>query len=487
MMSSDRLPDWQNSTILILGDAMLDCYLRGTSTRLCQEAPVPVVAVAERRDVPGGAANTAANVSSLGGRAILLAVIGDDDEGCRLQQSLQQQGVRTDRLLVDASRTTLTKQRTIAASQLLVRADWGSTAALSHSTEQKLLASLQELFPTCDGVIVSDYGYGILTPRVIRALSELQRQHPRVVAVDSKQLAAYREVGVTAAKPNYAEAIQLLNLPVVEEERVSQLKTQGEPLLTRTGAKLVAVTLDREGALVFERDRSPIQTSATPTSNLQATGAGDTYISALTLALTANAPAAVAASLAAAATAVVVTAAGTTTCRADQLLAIANPKISRERSHLAASVQQYRAAGKQIVFTNGCFDILHPGHVTYLQQAKALGDILILGVNSDESVKGLKGPSRPINPLADRLTVLAGLASVDYVIAFDEATPIELLKILRPDIYVKGGDYTPETLPEAPVVKELGGIVKILPFVENRSTTAIIERIMSPSETRKAP
>lgn len=477
------LDTWTKLTVLVVGDAMLDRYLRGTSERLCQEAPVPVVDIAQHQSVPGGAANTAANVCSLGGTAVLLSVVGGDREGDELRQILQQRGIRTEHLLTSPSRTTLVKQRIFCTSQLLARLDWGSTEAISKQ-EQEVCDRLGQLFPVCDAVIVSDYGYGIITPRVRQALAQLQASEPRVVVVDSKNLEAYRDSGVTAVKPNYEQAIQLLKLPKLKgTERIEQITAHREQLLALTGAKLVAVTLDADGAVVFERSSPPYRTQATPVSNLQATGAGDTYVSALTLALTAGASLQSAASLAAAATGIVVSQAGTTTCDRAQLRQRLLGKAIAP-SDLEALMHQHRCSGDRLVFTNGCFDIIHSGHVTYLKQAKALGDRLIVGVNADESVKKLKGPSRPVNPLPDRLAVLAALESVDYVIPFSEPTPIELIKIVRPDIYVKGGDYTPQTLPEAPVVEELGGIVKILPFVKDRSTTSIINRINQSSSLK---
>jgi D-beta-D-heptose 7-phosphate kinase/D-beta-D-heptose 1-phosphate adenosyltransferase len=250
-------------------------------------------------------------------------------------------------------------------------------------------------------------------------------------------------------------------------------------LLDLTGAKIAAVTLDAEGAIIFERDRPSYRTYAPPANNSRATGAGDTFVSVLTLALAALAPTPVAADLAASAAAVVVGKDGTTACSAQELresLASAD-KYVPDPSWLVALVASYRASFRRIVFTNGCFDILHAGHVSYLKRARELGDILIIGVNSDASVSRLKGPSRPINPLSDRIQVLGALGCVDHLVPFDDDTPSNLIRMVRPDVYVKGGDYTKETLPEAPLVEQLGGVVQILPFVENSSTSSIIKRI----------
>lgn len=478
--------------VIVIGEAMLDCYLEGFSERLCPEAPVPVVTVTNRKQAPGGAANTAVNVHTLGAKVTFLSVIGDDWEGTLLRQVLEEHGVSTKYVLTQPGRRTLAKQRVIAASQLLVRFDQGNTDAIAKETEHALVDQLERCFPECDAVIVSDYGYGILTSWVIQAIAKLQHALPRVLVVDSKNLTAYRNANVTSVKPNYKETIQLLGVGALDattlperDARADQIATHGERLLNLTGAQIAAVTLDASGAIIFERDRPAYRTYAQRASQSRAAGAGDTFVSVLTLALAAGATTPVAADLASTAAAVVVGKDGTTACSAQELreslysplpLTSADKFIS-DPSRLVARVASYRASGRRIVFTNGCFDILHAGHVSYLNRAKALGDILIIGVNSDVSISRLKGPSRPINPLEDRIQVLSALGCVDHLIPFDDDTPCNLIQMVRPDVYVKGGDYTKQTLPEASLVEQLGGVVQILPFVENRSTTSIIERI----------
>jgi D-beta-D-heptose 7-phosphate kinase/D-beta-D-heptose 1-phosphate adenosyltransferase len=489
-----------NLKVIVIGEAMLDCYLEGFSDRLCPEAPVPVVNLTNRLYVPGGAANTAVNVRSLGGQVQFFSVVGDDWEGARLRQALEERGVSTKYILTDPSRQTLAKQRVTAASQLLVRFDSGSTDAIDSQTEQALINQLEVIFSECDAAIVSDYGYGILTKRVINALAQFQKHSPRILVVDSKNLTAYRQIDVTAVKPNYDQTVQLLNLPPLGNKegisRVEQIAPHAERILNLTGAKIAAVTLDAEGGVILEHGCQPHRTYTQPTTQSRTSGAGDTFTSALTLALTAGVATDVAADFAAAAAAVVVAKDGTTACSAEELrkflcrreedkeeIPSLSPPSSLSNKHipntntLLSLLASYRNAGRKIVFTNGCFDILHAGHVSYLNRAKRLGDILIIGVNSDHSVRRLKGTSRPINTLEDRIQVLGGLGCVDYLIAFEEDTPINLLRLVCPDVYVKGADYTKETLPEAPIVEELGGVVELLPFVENRSTTGIIERI----------
>lgn len=481
--------------VVVIGDAMLDSYLEGSTARLCQEAPVPVVTLSNRKNSPGGAANTAVNLRSLGGQVTFLSVVGNDLEGKLLREALEERGVSTERILTQTQRQTLAKHRVIASGQMLVRFDQGSTHSIDAETEQALIDSLTLLYPSCDAVIISDYGYGILTPRVIEAIANLQSSTPRLLVADSKNLAAYRHVGVTAVKPNYHEAMRLLNLPERRDAlsegntRAGCITLYGEEILDITGAQIAAVTLDTEGAVIFERDSLPYRTYAQPTPHARATGAGDTFISALTLALAAGATTYASAELASAAAAVIVGKEGTAACSVEELQAYISreDKYVTEVSSLSARLEFYRQQGRRIVFTNGCFDILHCGHIAYLNRAKALGDILVIGVNSDESIHRIKGPTRPINTLSDRVQVLAALTCVDCIIAFDENTPCNLIRAVRPDVFVKGGDYTREMLPEAPIVEELGGIVQILPYLENRSTTSIIERIQqsySPSNSK---
>jgi D-beta-D-heptose 7-phosphate kinase/D-beta-D-heptose 1-phosphate adenosyltransferase len=467
--------------VLVVGEAMLDGYLEGTSGRLCQEAPVPVVSVTARRDAPGGAANTAANARALGARVRLLSVAGDDAEFEVLRAALDSLGVCTDALLACPGRRTLAKQRVLAGGQLLVRFDQGDTGPVAGAAEQALIDRLADLFGRVDAVLVSDYGYGVLTPRVLAVLAGLQARSPRVVVADSKSLGAYRGVGLTAVKPNYCEALRLLGLDP-ERGRAELMADRGRDVLEATGARIAAVTLDTDGALVFERDRPPYRTYARPNPHSRAAGAGDTYAAALALALAAGADTPAAAELAAAAAAVVVAKDGTARCSAGELRAHLSAEDKPSNlGELIARLDVQRRQGRRIVLTNGCFDILHRGHVTYLSRAKALGDVLVVGVNSDESIRRLKGPGRPINTLEDRLGVLAALSCVDHVVAFHEDTPHELVRAVRPHVFVKGGDYTRDRLPEAALVEELGGVVHILPFVADRSTTGMIERIRAAS------
>jgi len=467
--------------VLVIGEAMLDSYLRGESERISREAPVPVVVIRECEDVPGGAANAAVNIHSLGGQVYFLSVIGSDLAGNSLTRELEGRGISTHWVRVDPDRKTLTKQRIIAASQMIVRFDQGTVTPIDAESEDWLIQVLKDLYTQVDAVLISDYGYGMITPRILDAIRRLQNKYPRILIVDSKDLTAYRDMGITAVKPNYRETLELLGLQHSQylSSRVDLISTHGDCILEMTGAQIAAVTLDQDGALIFKQGGLPYRTYARAMPESKATGAGDTFISALTLALAGGAETEEAAELASAAASVVVEKSGTAACFTEELKGFfsGNDKFVTDAFYLAARVAACRRQNKKIIFTNGCFDILHRGHISYLNLAKTYGDLLIVGINSDDSVRRIKGPHRPINSLEDRGQILAAMSSVDHIIPFDGDNPSDLIRLIQPDVYVKGGDYTRETLPEAALVESYGGAVHILPFIENRSTSNMIERI----------
>ncbi|HEX2029936.1 MAG TPA: D-glycero-beta-D-manno-heptose 1-phosphate adenylyltransferase [Actinomycetota bacterium] len=472
----DRLADLE---VLVVGEAILDSYLRGTSDRLCPEAPVPIVSVAERRDVPGGAANTALNVAGLGATAHLTSVVGDDAEGAEVARLVKAGGVSTGAVLRDPARRTLAKHRVVADDQMVVRFDHGTTDPISPATERRLLEVLEERSSGADAIVLSDYGYGVLSPAVIEAVARLARHGPLVV--DAKDPRRYAAVGPTVVKPNYREAVRLLGEREVEgaDARAEQMEARAEHLLQILRSDLVTVTLDSAGALLLERDRPPYRTYARHVSRARAAGAGDTFVAALALALAAGGDPTEAMEIATAAAGVVVGKEGTASCSRAELLERfrGEDKVVPDAAALRGRVEFHRAQGERVVFTNGCFDILHRGHISYLNRAKEQGDVLVVAVNGDASVRRLKGPRRPINSLEDRMEVLAALSCIDYIVSFEEDRPDRLIEVVRPDVFVKGGDYRRETLPEAELVEALGGSVRILPYVEDQSTTGIIERI----------
>jgi D-beta-D-heptose 7-phosphate kinase/D-beta-D-heptose 1-phosphate adenosyltransferase len=464
--------------ILVLGEAMLDSYVGGETTRLSREAPVPIVDVRERRDVPGGAGNAAANLASLGAQPVLLSVIGADHDGLLLRRALERCNVCSGGVLAAVDRATLTKTRVVSGGQIVLRFDEGTCEPIDAETERELCNMLGLEAQTCDAIVVSDYGHGVLTPAVIGTLAEIQRESPHVLVVDAKRPDRYAACDVHAGKPSWDVAAGLLGIDVAAPQRPAVAAARGRELLELLGARAAAITLDGEGVVLVERDAEPYRIYARRAPSGQTAGAGDTFTVAFAAALAAGAGTPAAAELAAAAASVTVESPGTTTCSAAELRERlgGGAKVAPDRVALSAELERLRRLGRRIVLTSGCFDILHRGHVTYLSHAKALGDVLVVGVNTDDGVARLKGPERPLNPLEDRLQVLAALSCVDHVIAFDEDTPVELVEALRPDVFTKGGDYTRESLLETEAVERNGGTVMILPYVVDRSTTRLITR-----------
>jgi D-beta-D-heptose 7-phosphate kinase/D-beta-D-heptose 1-phosphate adenosyltransferase len=488
MRLRERLDGFADTPVLVVGEAMVDAYVSGQADRLSREAPVPIVALESREDAPGGAANAAVNLAALGARPMLASVVGRDAEAERLREALLRRQVGDEHLVTDAGRATLAKLRILAGTQMLVRLDSGSTGPVEADGEDRLIAAIRAAWARAAAVLISDYDYGVLTPRVIEAIGTLAAESPRLLVVDARDPGRYRDLPVTAVKPNYGEAARLLG----EAERRGMVARSAhvleaqDRLLELAGARIVAVTLDRDGVLVLEAGQEPYRTLARPRSDGAAAGAGDTFVAALTLALAARATAPEAAELASLAAGVVMGKAGTAACALPELVAALEVpgKRTTDRGMLVQQIRDHRAQGRRIVFTNGCFDILHRGHVAYLNRAKALGDVLVVAVNGDDSVRRLKGPERPLNPLEDRLQVLEALACVDHVVPFDEDTPHALIRAVRPDVFAKGGDYARDRLAEAALVEALGGSVQILPLVDDRSTTGLIARVRSSDRGR---
>lgn len=453
--------------VLVVGDVLLDSYLEGEGRGLCREAPVPVVGLTGRVDAPGGAANAAAALAALGAAVTLVSVTGDDDDGRRLRDVLVARGVATRHLIARPSRATPAKVRVAAGGQLLARLDSGSTEPIDERTEAVLAARLAALVPTAHAVVVSDYDHGVLSDGLVEALVVMRPEAAGVVVVDARSPSRWARLRPDAVKPNWDEARRLLGpLPSPAPSRVEVVQAGGDRILDATGARVAAVSLDDEGAVVLERGRPAHRTFATPAPHDRATGAGDTFVAALTMALATGASVVAAAELAAAAAVVVVAKDGTATCSVGELRAAVATKDKRRRvDDLAAEVAGARALGHRVVFTNGCFEVLHRGHVAYLHQAKALGDVLVVGVNDDAGVERLRGDGHPLSPLGDRMGVLAALSCVDHVVAFDGDTAESLIALVRPDVYVKGSDHRIDDLPEAPLVRALGGRVELVDYV----------------------
>jgi D-beta-D-heptose 7-phosphate kinase / D-beta-D-heptose 1-phosphate adenosyltransferase len=475
----DLIEAFKNLRVLVVGDAILDMYIKGVSDRICREAPVPVIDVQDYEVDCGGAANTAINVAALGALTCLLTIIGDDESGNELIKVLNSKNVDTTCIIKDRARKTIAKKRVVASSNILLRIDEGNTNAISSELQNELIERLKRLYHHYDLIILSDYEYGLIQESLIGALRELRKKDKRVLVADSKNLLKFRDIYPDAVKPNYEETIKLLNLPKLQNsDRVEQVLQNGKQLLEATGAECVAATIDADGTIVFEKGKNPFRIYAHPQDNRRSIGAGDTFISALSLAIAVGADYKESAEIGAAAASIILKKEGTVVCTLSDLKDYfsENPKYISDLHLLAHKVSGLKKEGKRIVFTNGCFDILHRGHVNFLHHAKTYGDVLIVAINTDESIRRVKGEERPINSLEDRIEVLSALEHVDYLISFDGDTSADLVKALLPDVFVKGGTYTLESIPEALLVKQMGGEVKIIPS-SNHSTTSLIHRI----------
>ena len=476
---SDVIDNFRNLTVLVIGDSILDTYVNGSPDRVSREAPVMVFNVDEQCYYCGGAANTAINVAALGAETYFLTVLGKDSGSRELTDVLKKHKVNTDYIIRDKGRTTIAKKRITSASHQLMRIDEGTTTLISKVCEKELLQKISELYTDIDAVILSDYGFGVITDGLIQGIKEVISNERKIIVADGRDVSRFKTLKPDAVKPNYEEAIHLLNIDKVFYGRHEQIAEYAKKLHEITGANKVAVTLDADGVLLLEKGKEPYRITAVAQDNKKAIGAGDTFISAITLSLASKVKGEVAAQIAAAAAAVVVQKDGTVCCTNNELKAYftAVPKYITRTEQLSEIVAELKKQGKKIVFTNGCFDIIHKGHIAILNKAREAGDVLIVGVNNDSSIRKLKGPERPINNLDDRITVLAGLQSVDYLIAFEEESPVQLIKQVHPHVFVKGGNYTETSIPEAALLKKLGCMVKIVPYIEEHSTTQIINKI----------
>ncbi|HTF54769.1 MAG TPA: D-glycero-beta-D-manno-heptose 1-phosphate adenylyltransferase [Pseudonocardia sp.] len=489
--------------VLVVGDAILDTWLSGVAQRVSREAPVPVVDVTERRPLPGGAANTAANVAALGATTRLVGVVGDDSEGAELRRELDRSGVDTAELLIGADWATVTKQRVCSGDTVLARWDRCGPGRMSDRDASALAAAVERALPTADAVLLCDYGAGGVPDEVVEVLRRC-RDRIGLLVVDAHRPTRWAPARPDVVTPNAAEAAGVLEQPL-PAHRVDFVVRERTRLVERCGAASVVVTLDRDGAVLVPADPAVDvrHVSTVPAPESRACGAGDVFAASLTAALVCRVELSVALRLAQVATETAIAAAteeagrvrigtagvgtpgvgtaGVGTVRVDPE-ALAARLAPRRPAPLSASelvdaVAEHRAESRRIVFTNGCFDVLHRGHVAYLEQARQLGDVLVVALNSDASVARLKGPDRPVNPAVDRASVLSALRCVDHVVVFEEDTPIGLLELVRPEVYAKGGDYTPQMLPETPVVRWLGGEVRVLDYLSEHSTTAIVRRI----------
>ena len=468
--------------VTVYGEPMLDGWWHGTSERMAREAPAPVVAMTDREYVPGGAANTAMNLAALGARVRFVGLAGADEAGDRIRLALEHAGIDVTGLVQRTDVQTITKSRVVVADQVLVRIDEGQAGAYPVAARAALAEAALVAAAGADAQVVCDYGTGMLHGPVRDALLAGRVPRSALTVVDAHDLELWADLHPDLVTPNSDETSTLVGVPLRRgSDRVATVTGFAPDVLERSGASAAVVTLDRDGTLLLQDGLVTHRTWARPVNDKQASGAGDTFAAALTLARVGGLPLPTSADFAQAAADVVAAQSGTSVCSTvdivDYLARFADSALQHDELLRRLAVE--RAAGRRIVVTNGCFDVLHRGHTAYLNQAKRLGDILVVAINSDDSVRRLKGESRPINTADDRAGVLAALSCVDYVTVFATDTPIPLLERIRPDIYAKGGDYTVERLPEAQVVQSYGGQVRILDYLPDYSTTSVVDRIRS--------
>ncbi|MDQ2652910.1 MAG: D-glycero-beta-D-manno-heptose 1-phosphate adenylyltransferase [Chloroflexota bacterium] len=469
---------------LVIGDAMLDTWLEGDAIRLCKEAPVPVVREVSTTHCPGGAANTAVNLAAFGADVAYVAFIGRDQSGQHLREAFHTAGIDDRHLIEDAGVSTLHKVRVIASGQYVVRFDEGSTDGVSSGSRLQMLERIAALYPRCDLVVVSDYCHGAISDEVITLLGELQQSHPSVLVIDSKTVARFAHCPSTMVTPNLQEARRAVEPDSAPDQPVDlELAHEiGQKLRGMLRSSTIAVTMAEQGVLLTGPDGKQSHVPCHPVARASDVGAGDTFTAATAMALAAGALTEQAVHIGIDAASIAITRGRTSTVSAQDLLrrvSLAEATPVRPLKEVVAQLEIERFHGKRIVFTNGVFDILHAGHVNLLRRAKALGDVLVVGINSDASTRRLKGPRRPVNREADRLALVSALDAVDYAVIFEEDTPAEVIRTVRPHVHVKGGDYQADTLPELDAVREVGAEIAILSLVEGRSTTSLIDRIVA--------
>jgi D-beta-D-heptose 7-phosphate kinase / D-beta-D-heptose 1-phosphate adenosyltransferase len=478
----DRL---SKTRVLVIGDLMLDRYLWGEVDRVSPEAPVPVVRYLREETRAGGAANVANNLAALGCKVGVCGVVGKDSPADHLRALLKDMGANATALVTDAERPTTEKFRIMAGQQQMLRVDREEARAVSDAVTKRILTALAKQAKKYDGIIVSDYGKGLLSPAVMAGIVAFANKAGLPVVVDPKGSDYSKYRGVTCITPNEAEAAAATRLPAGAD---AEALAAARALRQQLGLPTVCITRGAKGVLAMEGDTHRYL-PARAQEVYDVTGAGDTFISVFAALLFAKVPFFEAVEAANVAGGLAVGKLGTSVVTRDELHGaldgrdtltrkIFGPSAAERRS-LGELAARLRGQGKRLVFTNGCFDLLHAGHIQYLQDSRALGDALVIGLNSDESVRRLKGPTRPVIGQEDRAHLLAALAAVDYVAIFEEDTPLNLIRAVKPNFLTKGADYTVDTVVGHELIAQWGGEVRLIPLKENRSTSNLIEKIVA--------
>ncbi|MDP2212625.1 D-glycero-beta-D-manno-heptose 1-phosphate adenylyltransferase [Phenylobacterium sp.] len=463
--------------VACVGDLMIDRFVYGEVTRVSPEAPIPVLARERELVMLGAAGNVARNVAALGGHVCLVGLVGGDGEGHEALRLVAAEAGVEGFVITDAARPTTLKTRFVSGGQQLLRVDNEISTPANGEVEERLVRTIRDVAADVGLILLSDYGKGVVTPAVIAAC----RAAGARVIVDSKARSFARYGEVDIIKPNAAELAHATDMPTSTDEEVAAALNHA---LSLCEARAILVTRSAKGISLAVRGQPVRHFPGTPKEVFDASGAGDTTLAALGLALAAKASIEDAAAFAMLASGVAVGKAGTAVVTPGELIeaalaahqAPAEAKVCTPQ-RMAEEVARWKARGLRVGFTNGCFDILHKGHVAYLNQARSWCDRLIVGVNDDASVRRLKGESRPVNDLESRAVVLAGLGAVDLVVPFGGDTPIDLIELARPDVLIKGADYSEDQVVGAAEVRAWGGEVRLAQIVEGYSTTAALGRM----------
>ena len=470
-MSSDKTVNFTGA-VTVVGDVMLDSYWKGPSSRISPEAPVPVVRVTDKEERAGGAANVAINIASLGAPCNLVGIVGEDKNAEILEKIVRSHSIKTDFVLTK-EHPTITKLRVLSRNQQLLRLDFEDS--FSNLDEEMILKSFKDSVKNSKVVIFSDYGKGSLSS--VSKMIEIASSLGIASLIDPKGTDFEKYRGATLLTPNMSEFEAVVGKVANDDD----LEQKALALISKLDLKMLLVTRSEDGMSLIRPGMKAVHLPTYAREVYDVTGAGDTVIGTLGTCLASGMDIVTACEYANSAAGIVVGKIGTSTVSPSELEKALGKKTESQgvlsEDELYKVVRELQSRGEKVVMTNGCFDIIHPGHVTYLKQAKALGNKLIVAVNSDDSVKRLKGDSRPINTLEDRIAVLSGLSSVDYVVSFGEDTPQKLISRILPDILVKGGDYKVEEIAGHKEVIANGGKVVIIPFVEGKSTTSIVKKI----------
>ncbi len=468
------------TSVLVVGDAMLDRYVYGGVDRVSPEAPIPILSVERDVAMPGGAGNVVRNLTAFGAAVAFVSVVGDDQAGSDLTGLIGGQPNVEPWLLVQSGRTTTTKTRYLSRGQQLLRADHETSAPIHPKLAERLLRITQDALSATTVTVLSDYNKGVLSGDVASRIIAAARAANRRIVVDAKGSDYARYAGADVITPNRSSLAAATGLPVDTEAAVVHA---AEVLRTTHGFGAVLVTRSEHG-MILVWSGEPVHLPAEAPDVFDVSGAGDTAVATLAAALAAGLDLPVAARLANIAAGIVVGKIGTAVASESDLLAAVSPQGSAlrkvvTRQHAAEQVERWRHRGWRIGFTNGCFDLLHPGHVHLLEQARSACDRLVVGLNSDASANRLKGPGRPVNPEAVRAAMLGSITNVDLVCTFEEDTPEDLIRALSPDLLVKGADYTIGTVIGAEFVQSYGGQVLLAELVPDHSTSATVQRLRS--------